>query len=150
MKTLVEKEEVVKLSELEASLFGEKAWSLELLKKEIENPYSKVYVLEDEFFGVVGYIIVRVFLDEAEILRLGVKKERQGLGFGRVLLSYVLDELKKEGIKKCFLEVAEDNMRAQKLYEAFGFSRIGKRKGYFTPEKSAYVMCKILEGVELC
>jgi len=56
-----------------------------------------------------------------------------------------LDELRRRGVKKVFLEVSVDNIKAQRLYEKFEFKKIGERKDYYSPGKPAFIMCKILE-----
>lgn len=145
MRTELKEEDISGIAEIEASLFKNQAWSLELIRSELERPENLVIVVKDDFLGVIGYIIIKVLLDEAEILRFGVKKENQGKGIGKGLLMVALDELRRRGVKKVFLEVSADSIKAQKLYEKFGFKKIGERKDYYSPGKPAFVMCKILE-----
>jgi ribosomal-protein-alanine N-acetyltransferase len=145
VRTELKEEDISGIAEIEASLFKNQAWSLELIRSELERPENLVIVVKDDFLGVIGYIIIKVLLDEAEILRFGVKKENQGKGIGKGLLMVALDELRRRGVKKVFLEVSADSIKAQKLYEKFGFKKIGERKDYYSPGKPAFVMCKILE-----
>ena len=145
MKIELKEEDISEIAEIEASLFKNQAWSLELIRSELERPENLVIVVKDDFLGVIGYIIIKVLLDEAEILRFGVKKENQGKGIGKGLLIVALDELRRRGLKKVFLEVSADNIKAQRLYEKFEFKKIGERKDYYSPGKPAFVMCKILE-----
>jgi len=145
VKTKLKEEDIARIAEIEASLFKDKAWSLELIRSELESPENLVIVVKDEFSEIVGYIIIRIILDEAEVLRFGVKKENQGKGIGKRLLMTALDELRRRGIKKIFLEVSVDNVKAQKLYEKFEFKKVGERKDYYSPGKPAFIMCKILE-----
>ena len=145
MRTELKEEDIARIAEIEASLFKDKAWSLELIRSELKRPENLVIVVKDDFLEVIGYIIVKILLDEAEVLRLGVKKENQGKGIGEGLLMVVLDVLRRSGIKKVFLEVSADNIKAQRLYEKFEFKKIGERKDYYSPGKPAFIMCKILE-----
>lgn len=145
MKTFLKKEDILKIAELEASLFKERAWTLELIESELENPQNVVIAVEDDFSEIIGYIIAKVILDEAEVLRFGIKKERQGQGIGRGLLRVTLDMLKRKSVKKVFLEVSADNIKAQRLYESFDFKKVGERRGYYSPDKPAFIMCKTLE-----
>lgn len=144
MKTKFKEKDITRIAEIEASLFKDKAWSLELIRSELESPENLVIVVEDDFSEVIGYIIIKVILDEAEVLRLGVKKN-QGKGIGEGLLMAALDVLKRNGIKKVFLEVSADNIKAQRLYEKFEFKKVGERTDYYSPGKPAFIMCKILE-----
>jgi ribosomal-protein-alanine N-acetyltransferase len=146
VRTELKEEDIARIVEIEASLFKNQAWSLALIRSELERPENLVIVVKDDFLGVIGYIIVKILLDEAEILRFGVKRENQGKGIGKGLLMVALDELRRRGVKKVFLEVSADNIKAQRLYEKFEFKKIGERKDYYSPGKPAFVMCKILEG----
>jgi len=145
VRTELKEEDIARIAEIEASLFKNQAWSLALIKSELERPENLVIVVKDDFLEVIGYIIVKILLDEAEILRFGVKKENQGKGIGEGLLMAALDVLRRSGIKKVFLEVSADNTKAQRLYEKFEFKKVGKRKDYYSPGKPAFIMCKILE-----
>jgi len=145
VRTELKDEDISGIAEIEASLFKNQAWSLELIRSELERPENLFIVVKNDFLGVIGYIIIKVLLDEAEILRFGVKKENQGKGIGKGLLMVALDELRRRGVKKVFLEVSVDNIKAQRLYEKFEFKKIGERKDYYSPGKPAFVMCKILE-----
>jgi ribosomal-protein-alanine N-acetyltransferase len=145
VKTKFKEKDITRIAEIEASLFKDKAWSLELIRSEIESPENLVIVVQDDFSEVIGYIIIKVIFDEAEVLRLGVKKENQGKGIGEGLLMAALDVLRRSGIKKVFLEVSADNTKAQSLYEKFEFKKIGERTDYYSPGKPAFIMCKILE-----
>lgn len=45
----------------------------------------------------------------------------RGQGLGRAALAHMIAEARRLGIKALHLEVAEDNARARRLYEALGF-----------------------------
>ncbi len=92
VRTKLKEEDIARIAEIEASLFKNQAWSLALIKSELERPENLVIVVKDDFLEVIGYIIVKILLDEAEILRFGVKKENQGKGIGKDLLIVALDE----------------------------------------------------------
>lgn len=53
---------------------------------------------------------------------LAVKDGHRGLGVGTKLLQAVEDEAKSEGCCKVTLEVLEQNTRAKKVYNSFGFA----------------------------
>ena len=69
----------------------------------------------------------------------------RGRGFAKALMSYLLDDLKKSGIVKVFLEVEHDNAPAIALYEKSGFVRYGQRRDYYGQGRDAVLMSK-----ELC
>jgi ribosomal-protein-alanine N-acetyltransferase len=50
--------------------------------------------------------------------------------------------LERKGVHEFFLEVREGNMAAIRLYQQFGFEKIGKRKKYYAEtNEDALVMC---------
>lgn len=69
-------------------------------------------------------------LDESEVLLVGVRKESQGHGLGKVLMSGLLEMLEPL-VKNVFLEVRASNEPAIALYHAVGFNCIGERPGYY-------------------
>jgi len=130
------------LKNLEKELFGEKAWSENLLKEELRNSSSVILVAKKKD-GLLGYLIGKFILDEGELLRIGVKFEHQRKGLGKKLLKHFLEMAKSKGIKKIFLEVSEINKKALFLYQKMGFIPYNFRKNYYG-EESAILMKKDL------
>ena len=79
-----------------------------------------------------GFILIRVVLDEAEILTLAVIPKARRLGLGRRLVEEGAVVATQAGAARLFLEVAEDNTPARALYDRAGFRQIGRRKAYYT------------------
>jgi len=84
---------------------------------------------------LLGYILWREVLDEAEILTLVVSPLSRRKGIGRALLTHLMEELPRKGIYRLFLEVAEDNPAGIQLYTQHNFVLLGKRPHYY-PRKS--------------
>ena len=59
--------------------------------------------------------------DTVEICRLTVDKEFRGLKIGLKLFQFLLNTAKENGYNTVYLETAEPNMKARKLYEKNGF-----------------------------
>ena len=78
-----------------------------------------------------GFIVYRTTLDEAEIITIGVHPDTRRTGIGIALLGVMEADLKKNGVKHIFLEVAADNAPARALYEQNGFVQIGVRPRYY-------------------
>ena len=95
-------------------------------------------------FGLVadtgGFILARVAADEAEILTLAVDPAVQRRGLGRGLVQHALAEAGQLGARTMFLEVSANNDRAQRLYAACGFTRIGLRPRYYAGGVDALVL----------
>ncbi|WP_426024512.1 GNAT family N-acetyltransferase [Brevundimonas sp. PWP3-1b1] len=78
-----------------------------------------------------GFILIRVVLDEAEILTLAVRPKARRLGLGGELVGRGAVAATAAGAARLFLEVAEDNTGARALYDRADFSQIGRRKAYY-------------------
>lgn len=114
-------------------------WSLKSFINELLNQNSilKVAELNGE---VIGYVVARKIVDEAEILSLAVKKDFRRKGIATKLMKSVLNEI-KDFVKSCFLDVRVSNEPAIKLYEKLGFKKVGIRKKYYLyPEEDALLM----------
>lgn len=95
-----------------------------------------------------GFILIRVVLDEAEILTLAVIPTARRLGLARRLVEEGAVVATQAGAARLFLEVAEDNTPARALYDRAGFHQIGRRKAYYAaadgPRTDAVVMSRDL------
>lgn len=114
-------------------------WSYNIFKSELENENSKYIVakLNNEIIGFGGIWQV---IDEAHITNIVTKKNFRNLGIGSLLLENLINICKNSNkINSITLEVNEDNVIAQKLYEKFDFKVIGKRKNYYNG-KAAIIM----------
>jgi ribosomal protein S18 acetylase RimI-like enzyme len=59
--------------------------------------------------------------DAGFISQLGVQEELRGRGIGTALLQHQITLARKMGLRRCVLDVAITNSRAQALYERLGF-----------------------------
>lgn len=78
-----------------------------------------------------GFIVWRAVADEAELITIGVAPDARRTGIGAAMIGIMEAELKKSGVKSVFLEVAENNAPARKLYEQNGYVQIGVRPKYY-------------------
>lgn len=85
----------------------------------------------DEVPDLYGFALARRAADECELLSLAVAPSQRHAGLGRRLLDAVIVRAGAEGCTSIFLEVAEDNAVAQRLYRAVGFRAVGRRPGYY-------------------
>lgn len=65
--------------------------------------------------------------DTAELKRMRVAAERQGLGFGKLMLNKLEERAKELGITLLHLETTEEQGAARKLYESAGYSMHERR-----------------------
>lgn len=103
---------------------------------------------------LIGFCIICIIFDEAEIYTIGILKKYQGLGFGHKLLLKSLQLSKDLGAKNCYLEVRVSNEVALYLYDLYGFQITGTRKNYYAatsehPAEDAYTMACNLEEIDM-
>jgi ribosomal-protein-alanine N-acetyltransferase len=79
----------------------------------------------------VGFALCRVVRDEGELLSIGVGPSYRRRSIGSALLRDSLERCRRAGAVAMFLEVATDNICAQRLYHSFGFDAVGRRDGYY-------------------
>lgn len=91
-------------------------------------------ILRDDGMSILGYFLVMMAVDEAHLLNITVMPALQGRGLGRMLLDHAADISRQEGMHALLLEVRPSNPRAIRMYERYGFSRIGMRRGYYPAE----------------
>jgi ribosomal-protein-alanine N-acetyltransferase len=135
--------------QLETALFGEEAWSREMLAGELsQQPASRYYLVAEEAGGLSGYAGLLTAGEQADVLTIAVATGRWGHGVGSALLAALLAEARRRGCSEMFLEVRADNTRAQRLYKWWGFAEIGIRRGYYQPSNTdAIVMRRDLTTV---
>jgi ribosomal-protein-alanine N-acetyltransferase len=81
--------------------------------------------------GLGGYAIMSMGAGEAHILNICIRADLRGLGVGRRLLTWLLDQAREAGQGWAFLEVRPSNRPAIRLYESLGFEPVGLRRGYY-------------------
>ena len=112
----------------------------EILMKECFSVPWLVDALKEET-EVIGYIGMKVVLDEADITNVAVLPAYRKKGIARKLLQQLLDEARQQGIYSIYLEVRDSNAAAITLYKHAGFKEVGKRKNYYEhPQEDARLM----------
>ncbi len=118
------------IMQIEEQCFTDDHWSEEQIKQQLKK--TNAINLGIKVQGVlVGYVLVGWVLDEAELYQIALLPEYQGCGRAQKLLCKLCRELQLESIHRLLLEVREQNVRAIRLYESFGFIQDGRRKGYY-------------------
>lgn len=120
-------------------------WSKKLLADAV-TAYQAWLLTADQ--QLLGYGMIKVIANEAELLNIAIAPSYQGKGLGKVLLTKLMKEAVKLGASECFLEVRESNHSAYALYEAFGFNEVGRRPNYYPAPKGhedALIMALLLD-----
>lgn len=101
----------------------------EILGRRIGDGNATVLLARDEAGGPVGVAVLRLQPSlwseafEAYLAELYVVPDRRGQGFGRELLTAVIETSREAGADYAFLVTSEDDRLAQRAYEAAGFRR---------------------------
>ncbi len=119
---------------IETDLFGSERWTEGMLWSELAESDTRHYLVAADTAGdVVGYAGLSTYGDDSYIHTLAVRRDRQGVGIGSVLLSALLAEADRRRADTVALEVRADNENAQRLYAKHGFEAEGLRRGYYQP-----------------
>lgn len=103
-------------------------------KKNFEDclkAHNQAWVFVDENDEIIGFTIVQQVVDEAHLLNLCIKPNKQRQGLGRVILNHVIDFANSISSVVIVLEVRSSNQRAQQLYLSAGFNEMSVRKNYY-------------------
>lgn len=99
--------------------------------------------------GLVGFFVLRITLDESELMDIAVDPVFQGKGFGRCLLNEAIKTAKLRAARCMRLEVRVGNERARRLYASSGFQIDAVRKAYYRSDfgrEDAVLMTLNFEG----
>jgi GNAT superfamily N-acetyltransferase len=96
-----------------------------------EGYHVAVLTDADKIIGVMSFMKTRdtdLPNNCGEIVSIYVLQEYWHQGLGKMMLDWAVKELQKLGFTGCALWTLEDNLRAQRAYEHFGFERDGARQ----------------------
>ena len=80
---------------------------------------------------IVGFAGIWVMADEAHITSIAVRETYRRQGLGELLLIPVIALARKLKARIVTLEVRASNTSAQHLYDKYGFTHAGVRRGYY-------------------
>ena len=137
----MQEEHVSSIAELEIRCFSD-PWVDASIRSELENPLSHWLVaVEDQ--KVVGYIGSQTVLGEADIMNVAVAPEFRRKGIAKALLLTLQDDLCAKDVHSLTLEVRASNVPAITLYEALGYTQVGRRPNYYhKPKEDALILRK--------
>jgi ribosomal-protein-alanine N-acetyltransferase len=135
--------DALEISRVHADSFA-RAWSIGDVEALLAGPGAALVAFSSPGGALVGFVIGRIVVDEAEILSVAVARSDRRKGLGRRLVRAFADLASTRGAQRIFLEVAAGNSDARALYEASGFQATGVRRGYYEepgrPPEDAIVM----------
>ncbi|MEA2024464.1 MAG: ribosomal protein S18-alanine N-acetyltransferase [Actinomycetota bacterium] len=108
-------------------------WSARILFDELAQDGRTYYVVTDDG-EILGYGGVMLIEDDAHITTLAVIPGFRRMRLGTRLLLALVERAVENGSRHLTLEVRATNTDAQRLYERFGFTPVGKWKDYYAGE----------------
>lgn len=128
---------------LHAAAFAEDAWGEAAFARLLALPgVLGLLALRDG--EPAGLVLLRLAADEAEVLTLAVAPAHRRRGVGRHLVEAAAAAAAGRGAARLFLEVAETNAAARRLYAQLGFAAIGRRSRYYPDGTDAVLLARAL------
>jgi len=107
-------------------------WTLGNFSDALRSKYlCKVYESDE---GMLGYAVLMLAVDEAELLDIAIGAQHQRQGWGRNLLEEMMALARRHDMRRMVLEVRASNAAAIGLYRRVGFADIGLRRDYYPAE----------------
>lgn len=121
--------DLAEVARLHAASF-EDAWSDAVFRRILAMPGA--FGLAARAGGaLIGFAVARTAADECELLSLAVDPAQRRRGAGMRLLDAAIATAIARGARALFLEVAEDNAPALRLYGSRGLATVGRRPNYY-------------------
>ncbi|MCL5773799.1 MAG: ribosomal protein S18-alanine N-acetyltransferase [Firmicutes bacterium] len=132
-------EDIPAVQEIEKVSFSS-PWPDNSFDNELHHNRVACYLVAKYEGKVIGYCGGWIIMDEVHITSVAVKPEFRGKKIGEQLIWQLLSVSLEKGARWSTLEVREGNDAAIKLYEKFGFVKVGTRKAYYDYRDNAIVM----------
>ncbi len=126
---------------------------MEIENKVFQNPYTLDVYLSDylhhpysQYFklvlnqAIIGYVGLWVIDEKVQITTIAVSDAYQGLGYGDLLMNFIIQYVNEKRCINITLEVRVSNRVAIEFYKKHGFIIVCKRKRYYQDGEDAYLM----------
>ncbi|MEZ0579549.1 ribosomal protein S18-alanine N-acetyltransferase [Nocardioides sp. MH1] len=129
------------ICDLETVSFPADPWSPVLVEEAVAGLVPTTsYLVADRDSRVVGYAVVCVVQDLAELQRIATEADERRTGVASALLDAVDAHARAGGAERILLEVREDNAPARAFYAGTGFTEISRRARYYRDGTDAVVL----------
>lgn len=142
-----ERSDLRALYEIEVECFPKDAFPLHHIMRFLEDPefMTLVIILEGK---VIGYVTARIEDFEGKrmghIYSIAVKPEYRRRGVGSKLLKTLEENLRRKGVRVCYLETRVSNIAAINLYFKHGYRIFDILRCYYGDGEDAARFIKIL------
>ena len=118
-------------------------WSEDSIRESLLSKSNRFFVADVDG-KTVGYMGLSVSIDEGYILNVATLPDYRRRGIAKALVGHVINIYNNQ-LRFLTLEVRPSNTAALKLYENFGFEKVGERKNYYrNPTENAVLLTKWL------
>ena len=114
-------------------------WNKEQWREVLSNPLGLCFGVFQES-KLIGIACGSIISDELHITTLAVIPNSRRLGFGKLIMSALINHAKSKGAIKTTLEVKKENISALRLYKGLGFKVCGCRKNYYKDGSDALIL----------
>lgn len=136
--------DVQQLLALSDSSPGAPRWSPQTWQQVLDSLQSgvqRVVLIAESENECVGFGVLGIAADDAEIESLAVTASWRRRGIGKRLCKELLDWARDRSARQASLEVRVSNTAARALYESLGFHEVAVRRNYYRdPDEDALVM----------
>jgi len=95
---------------------------------------------------LAGYMLLQHIGEEMELHTLATAPEMRRRGVARRLLTHMMDEARRMGVLRIFLQVRPSNAPARALYASLGFLPVGLRRKYYKDDDEDALVLKLEIG----
>ncbi len=144
--------DLINIMKIEQATFPVDSFDEETLVELIRRAIIFLKVVDEDSQALIGYALCTKLKNlyykirglAAEIASIALIANFQGLGYGSLLMTKIMDELEFKHIKVIQLQVDVNNPRAIQLYSHFGFEIVETITQYYSESKNdAYLMVRM-------
>ncbi|MFC4597433.1 ribosomal protein S18-alanine N-acetyltransferase [Cohnella hongkongensis] len=107
-------------------------WTAEAFRNELTNNLFAKYMVLELDGDIAGYGGMWLIIDEAHVTNIAIRSLYQGQGYGKALLTELMETARYLGARRMTLEVRVSNDKARSLYRKMGFVASGVRPNYYS------------------
>jgi ribosomal-protein-alanine N-acetyltransferase len=132
-------DDLERVMEIENESFSD-PWSRKSYEFEVAGNRFSIPIVLEVNNEIIGHAVVWKIFEELHIATIAIVPEYRGQGWGEFLLSSLMEMA--AGAEFALLEVRPSNTGAIRLYEKFGFEKVGMRRHYYRNGEDALIMRK--------
>jgi [ribosomal protein S18]-alanine N-acetyltransferase len=115
-------------------------WSRSMFASEVAKPSSLSIAAVTPDNELIGYLVLSRYVDAWHVMNVAVAVSHRRQGVASAMLERLFDVTRDDAQRGYTLEVRVSNTAAIQLYERFGFTSRGTRRGYYTDNREDAVI----------